>query len=242
MDFRADGLECPEIAERGRQPALREEIQQEGLTRNMAAFARFLEAASFSQGSPLNTSAVAREAGVDRKVVEDYFSILDDLLIGIRLPSFQKKAKRRVVAHPKFYYFDVGVYRAIRPMGPLDDTGSVNGVALESLVLQELRALNDLLDWGFEIFYWRAHSGEEVDFVFYGESGFIAIEVKLASKIRPEDFKGLRAFHADYPAARLLLLYTGERELQMNGCAVVPVSRFLKEPARFLFEGLEQHK
>ena len=83
---------------------LREEIQQEGLTRNLNAFSRFLEAASFSQGSVLNTSGVARECAVERKVVENYFSILEDLLIGCRLPVFTKKAKRRMVSHHKFYF------------------------------------------------------------------------------------------------------------------------------------------
>ena len=88
---------------------LEQEIRQEGLTRNLGAFSRFLEAASFSQGSILNISSVARECAVERKVVESYFMILEDLLIGYRLPVFAKKAKRRVASHPKFYFFDVGV-------------------------------------------------------------------------------------------------------------------------------------
>lgn len=216
---------------------VREEVQQEGLTRNIAAFSRFLEAASFSQGSVLNISSVAREASVERKVVEEYFTILEDLLIGSRLPAFQKKAKRRVTAHPKFYYFDVGVYRAIRPMGPLDDTSSVNGVALETLVYQELRALNDLLEWDFELSYWRAHTGEEVDFVLYGERGIFAIEVKLTNRVRPEDLKGLRAFIRDYPKAHPILLYTGERALRIEECAIVPVAKFLKDPNFYVGEG-----
>ncbi|MCM2280723.1 MAG: ATP-binding protein [Bdellovibrionaceae bacterium] len=217
---------------------VREEVLQEGFTRNIAAFSRFLEAASFSQGSVLNISSVAREASVERKVGEEYFTILEDILIGARLPAFQKKAKRRVTAHPKFYYFDVGVYRAIRPLGPLDDTNSVNGIALETLVYQELRAINDLLAWDFELSYWRAHTGEEVDFVLYGERGFFAIEVKLTNRIRPEDLKGLRAFQSDYPKAHPILLYAGDRQLRIDDCAIVPVAKFLKDPSRFIGEDL----
>lgn len=215
---------------------LREEVQQEGLTRNIAAFSRFLEAASFSQASLLNVSSVAREASIERKVVEDYFSILEDLLIGYRLPSFQKKAKRKVTAHPKFYFFDVGVFRAIRPQGPLDDTSSLNGVALESLVFQELRALNDLLKWDLSLHYWRAHTGEEVDFVLYGEKGFYGIEVKLTSKPRPEDLKGLRAFKSDYPSAQLFFLYTGDQELVIDGIRIISVAKFLTEAEHLLFD------
>ena len=213
---------------------LREEVQQEGLTRNLAAFSRFIETASFSQGSVLNISSVARDSSVERKMVEIYFSIIEDLLIGVRLQSFQKKAKRRVVAHPKFYYFDVGVFRAIRPQGPLDDISSLNGVALETLVFQELRALNDLLKWNMELFYWRSHLGQEVDFVLYGAKGLVAIEVKLAKKIRNEDLKGLKAFQEDYPKASCLLLHTGETITSVNNIKLVPVEKFLLNPEEFL--------
>jgi predicted AAA+ superfamily ATPase len=94
---------------------LREEVQQEGFARNIGAFGRFLEAASFSQGSVLNMAAVARECAISAKVAEDYFSILEDLLIAVRLPVFTKRAKRRLIAHPKFYYFDAGVYQTQDP-------------------------------------------------------------------------------------------------------------------------------
>ncbi len=90
---------------------LREEVLQEGLTRNLGAFTRFLETASFSQGAVLNTSEVAREAGLELKRVENYFSILEDLLLAQKIPVFTKRAKRRMIAHPKFYFFDTGVYR-----------------------------------------------------------------------------------------------------------------------------------
>src|SRR4030042_3068458 len=50
---------------------LEEEIRQEGLTRNLGAFARFLEAASFSQGSVLNISEVARECAGEREVARN---------------------------------------------------------------------------------------------------------------------------------------------------------------------------
>jgi len=120
------------------QTYLEQEILQEGLTRNLAAFSRFLETASFSQGQPLNVASVAREAAVDRKVVEGYFGILKDLLIAYTLPSFTRRAKRRLVAHPKFYFFDPGLYRAIRPMGPYDTPQEIGGLSLETLVCQQL--------------------------------------------------------------------------------------------------------
>ncbi|MEQ8763648.1 MAG: ATP-binding protein [Planctomycetota bacterium] len=202
---------------------LKEEVQQEGLTRNLGAFSRFLEAASFSQGAVLNITEVARECSVERKVVSNYFTILEDLLLAIRLPVFSRKARRKLVAHPKFFFFDVGVYRAIRPAGPLESIGEVEGPALETLVLQQLRALNDVLHLGYAISYWRTPSGTEVDFVLCGKRGLKAIEVKRSDRLRPRDLTGLRAFQEDYPVAECLLLHGGDRDQQEGSISVWPI-------------------
>ena len=207
---------------------LREEVQQEGLTRSLQVFARFLEAASFSQGSVLNISEVARDCGAGRKLVEQYFYILDDLLLAHRLPVFTKRAKRRLVSHPKFYFFDTGVYRAIRPRGPLDRPEEIDSMALETLVFQELLAINDLHRLGYELFYWRTSNGREVDFVLYGEAGIIAIEVKRAAKIRTKELRGLKAFGKDYPMASLYMFYGGETTMYIDDITLIPINEALR--------------
>jgi predicted AAA+ superfamily ATPase len=180
---------------------LEEEVRQEGLTRNLSAFSRFLEAASFSQGSVLNISSVARDCGVERKVVENYFNILEDLLIAYRIPVFAKRAKRRLVVHPKFYFFDVGVYRTLRPMGPLDMPEHVEGISVETLFLQELKTINDTSNLGYTISYWRTSNKMEVDFVLYGNIGIHAFEIKRTGRVSKSMLGGLTAFLRDYPLA-----------------------------------------
>lgn len=208
---------------------LREEVQQEGLTRNLSAFTRFLEVASFSQGQLLNISAVAREAAVERKITENYFSILEDLLIAERVPVFQKKAKRRMVQHPKFYFFDAGVYRALRPKGPLDTPEDIYGAALETVVRQEIKATNDYGDHGYKLYFWRTAEGSEVDIVLYGEKGLIAIEVKRSARANKEEMKGLSEFLEVYPKARTYLVYGGDRDRWEGNIKIVPAEKFLKE-------------
>jgi predicted AAA+ superfamily ATPase len=207
---------------------LHEEVQQEGLTRNLAAFGRFLEAASFSQAAPLNITAVARDCQVERKIVEGYFSILEDLLLAVRLPVFAKRARREVTAHPKFYFFDAGVFRAIRPRGPLDSDGEIDGAAFETLVFQEIRALNDYLDLDYTLYFWRTRTGLEVDFILYGERGLVAIEAKSAPRIRSGDLDGLLAFLAEYPMARAYFVYGGSRAFQEGPIRVLPLGDFLR--------------
>lgn len=208
---------------------LREEVQQEGLTRNLQAFARFLEAASFSQASTLNISEVARDCNVNRKLAEEYFYILEDLLLAHRLPVFAKRAKRRMAAHPKFYFFDAGVFRAIRPKGPLDRPEEIEGAALETLLFQELRAVNDLFGLGYELYYWRTASGLEVDFVLYGEKGLIAIEIKRAARVRNSELRGLKAFASEYPQAVMFFLYGGQKELFVDNITLLPIGTALSK-------------
>ena len=213
---------------------LREEVQQEGLTRNLAAFSRFLQAASFSQASLLNVSDVARDCHVDRKQVESYFEILEDLLIGIRLPAFTKMAKRRLLTSNKFFYFDAGVYRTIRPKGPLDSPEFIDGAALETLFLQEARAINSYLNLNLEIFHWRAQDGHEVDFVLYGEQGVFAFEIKRNKKFRLADLSGLKLFLKDYPMAKAYFLYGGTQSQYLGQIEIHPFETVLKNLPQFL--------
>jgi predicted AAA+ superfamily ATPase len=216
---------------------LREEVQQEGLTRNLGAFGRFLEAASFSQAAPLNVSAVARECRVDRKVAEDYFAILEDLLLAVRVPVFSRRAKRRLAVHPKFYLFDTGVYRTLRPRGPLDTPEEIDGAALETLLLQEVRAINDYRSLGYRLHYWRTAGGLEVDLVLYGERGLLAFEVKRAARVGPQDLRALAAFRDDYPMAKAWLVYTGTRAYREEGVDVLPLDVCLRELPALLGAG-----
>lgn len=207
---------------------LEEEVFQEGLTRNLSVFARFLETASFSQGSVLNTSEVAREAGINRKVVEDYFKILEDLLIGYRLPVFNKRAKRRLLAHPKFYFFDVGIYKTLRPMGPLDMPEMVAGISYESLFFQDMVAINNNLNLGYKLFYYKTATGIEVDFVAYGEKGIRAFEIKRANKISSNAIKGLKHFSKEYPQSKNFLIYGGKRKMREGDIEILPIEYALK--------------
>jgi len=208
---------------------LREEIQIEAQVRNLALFSRFLEAATFSQASVLSVAGVAQECGVDRKTAESYFQLLEDLMIGIRLPVFRRRAKRKLVTHPKFYFFDVGVFTTLRPRGPLDPQEEIQGAAIETLVLQELRATLANFNLDYELSYWRSQKKEEVDFVLYGSAGLIAIEVKRAGRFGEQDLLALKAFLADYPTARAYLLYGGRQRLKFETIEVMPLEEALQD-------------
>jgi len=206
---------------------LEQEVQAEGLTRNIGAFARFLEVMSFSHGAVLNASAVARECEIERRTVVNYIDILEDLLLGFRVPVFTRRAKRKTISHPKFYYFDAGVFRSLRPRGPLDSDAEIHGAGLEGLVAQHLRAWVEYSDGRQELTYWHTRGGSEIDFIVYGEIGFYAIEVKHTRRINPSDLRGLKAFREDYPEAETALIYRGDERRRIDNIWCIPVQEFL---------------
>jgi predicted AAA+ superfamily ATPase len=213
---------------------LREELIHEGIIRNVQAFAKFLEAASFSQASILNISNIARDVDKDPKVISDYFEILEDLLIAQRLPIFSRKGKRKTIAKSKFYFFDVGVYRALRPSGPLDDASGLNGHAFETLIFQEITAMNDYLNLGYDISFWHTVSNQEVDFILYGKKGLHAIECKCSKIITSSDLKSLHLFKNDFKPAQLSLIYGGDEEFVIDDVRIIPAQKFLVDMQKYL--------
>jgi uncharacterized protein len=164
--------------------------------------------------------------------VAAYVEVLEDLLLAFRVPVFTRRAKREAVTHPKLFLFDTGVFRSLRPRGPLDRPEEIEGAALEGLVAQHLRA------WlayraadrqgDAQLFYWRTRSGVEVDFVVYGHQAFVAIEVKHSNRVHPADLRALETFGEDYPQAQLILLYRGARRERRGRVTILPVEPFLR--------------
>ena len=207
---------------------VREEVQAERLVRDVGDFSRFLEALSFSHAAELNVANVARECQVERKTVESFVTIAEDLLLATRLNVFARRAKRALTAHPKFYFFDAGVFRSLRPAGPLDRRDEADGAALEGLVFQHLRTW---AAWNSrakrQLHFWRTRSGHEVDFVIYAKDEFVALEVKNTRSPRDADLKSLVRFREDYPEATAILLHRGTERTRERGVWCIPVEPFL---------------
>ncbi len=206
---------------------LKEEVSAEGLTRNLEAFSRFLEFSSFSQGQPLTMTTLATDVGVSAKLIGSYLEILEDLLLAKQIPVFTKRAKRRMAVHPKFFLFDVGVYRTLRPKGPLDSDSEVDGSALETLFFHHHRALGEFTQWDQELFYWRTAQKAEVDFVSYGGLGIFAFEIKRGAVLRQEELNALKLFKQDYPMAKCFFLYGGREERLLDQIQILNFEKAL---------------
>lgn len=205
---------------------LKEEVFDEGLTRNTAAFSRFFEALSFSHAEVLNFSALGRDCGVDSKTVREYFQILEDTLLGTLLEPFARHRSRAIITRaPKFYLFDVGVAGHITERSIERAMGPNFGRALEHFVLMEILAYRSYREVEFPVRFWRTKSGLEVDFVL-GRLGEVAIEVK-GGRVRPEELKGLRAFTEEHRSKHAIVISTEDAPRRVGSTDILPWREFL---------------
>lgn len=203
---------------------LEQEIAQEGATRNLPAFSRFLEVAALSSGEQINYQAIASDARVPRTTVQEYFSILKDTLLAREVPVWRRGRSRKTVETAKFYLFDTGVARRLQGRRSLAPGTPEYGHAFETWVLHELASFADTFRPDAEIAYWRTRTGLEVDFVVAGE---VAIEAKTTREATARDLKGLRAI-ADEAAFRHRILVCNEpRERRVDGVQILPWPLFV---------------
>lgn len=207
---------------------LKEEVFAEGLARNVAAFARFFDAAGYSQGELVNFSNIARDTGVDAKTVKEYFQILVDTLLGRMVEPYAKRPSRQIIGRaPKFYFFDVGVAGALTKRHIAEERGDAFGRAFEHFILMEIAAHASYRDLHYPIRFWRTKAGLEVDFVL--GDGEIAVEVKGSARLDGRDMRSLSVFAEEYHPRQAILVCNERAERRVGSLRIMPWRSFLAE-------------
>ncbi|MBU0734872.1 MAG: AAA family ATPase [Proteobacteria bacterium] len=209
------------------QDYLKEEVFDEGLTRNIPAFSRFFDGMGYSHGELTNYTNIARECGVDSKTVKEYYQILVDTLLGRMVEPFKKRQDRGVISRAaKFYLFDVGVAGAITKRHLKEERGELFGKAFEHFLFMEIAAYNSYRELDFDINYWRTKSGLEVDFVL--GRGEVAIEVKGSSRVDKRDLRPLKTFVETYSPKSAFVVCNERAERVVGKMRIVPYREFLQ--------------
>ncbi|NDC37210.1 MAG: ATP-binding protein [Proteobacteria bacterium] len=204
---------------------LQEEIRAEALTRSIESFSRFLTVAGLANGRQLNFTKIGADAQVPPRTIQEFFSVLEDTLIGFQLPSYRKALSRKAVATSKFYFFDIGVAHALQGIRHIAPGTVAYGDAVEHLVATELRAFLSYTRSEQPLAYWRTTSKFEVDFLI-GDS--IAVEVKATGRVASSDIRSLLALSEDLTLRRKIIV-SSEPEYRKfdSGIEVMPLEQFL---------------
>jgi len=188
---------------------IREEIIAEQAVRNLEPFRMFLEVAAQSNGKIVNYSKVASDVGVSVKTAISYFSILEETLVGYLLPAYHRSVRKQQLKHPKFYYFDTGVAKALsRTLEiPLAEKTYAYGEAFEHYIICEFFRLAGYLKPDWRLSYLNTAGGAEIDLIIDrpGQQD-ILIEIKSTKEVKEHDVRVLAELAADFENAKAYCL------------------------------------
>lgn len=206
------------------QTYLKEEILDEAIVRNIGAFNRFLELAGDQSGKIVNYSTFARDTGVSSKTIKGYYQILEDTLIALKLEPYLKSARKRLIMHPKYYLFDIGVINAISGRISVSSVKgtTVYGMLFEHFVILETFRLINYAEKPYRMYHWRSSHGAEVDLLVETVDSLWAIEIKSSPTVRSGDLSGLKSFMGDYKNSKPLCVSTADKPYIAAEIPVIP--------------------
>jgi predicted AAA+ superfamily ATPase len=209
---------------------MKEEILLEHFVKNLEPFRIFLEVAAQCNGKIVNFSTIAREAQIDDKTVKNYYSLLEDTLLGFYLPAYHKSIRKGQAGHPKFYFFDLGVKRAIeRSLQDRFSEGSfAYGDAFEHLVIAEVFRLNSYLAGDFRLSYFRTKEGKEIDLILSRGRKTIVIEIKSRSKVDESEVRVLKNLGHELKANEFYYLSNDPFSTNIAGVHCLPWQKGLQ--------------
>jgi len=210
---------------------IKEEIQQEALTRNMPAFSQFLELSGFENGNIINCKNISREIGVDAKTIRGYFQILEDTLLGLFLYPYSKSHRDRLISHPKFYLFDPGIQRTLtRQLDAELVTGtSYYGNAFEHWIILETMRLLDYSEIEYKISFFRTQDGMEVNLILELQNKIWVIEIKASNQPSSTSLRGIKSLIKDHPYDRAICVCTAPNAYKEGKIEILPWQHFFSQ-------------
>ena len=206
---------------------LREEVQAEAVTRNIRAFAEFLDVIALSNAQEISLESLASDCQVSPGTIKNYLQVLEDTSLGFSLKGFTKTRKRKAIARSKHFLFDLGVTNQLCRRGEIQERSEMFGVAFEHFIILEVRAYLSYFRKEIDLFYWRSTSQFEVDLVLGREA---AIEIKGTSLVQDKHLKGLLALKEEGLHKRYLVVSLDPHRRRTNdGIEILPWQEFLAQ-------------
>lgn len=211
---------------------LTEEVHAEALVRNLQGFQNFLDVAAAQFAEQVNLLGVSRDCQVAYTTVREYYSILEDTLLGFFLPPYVKSVRKRMSLAPRFYFFDNGVTRAL--LGKVDPKPSPieRGRLFEQWIVQEVRRLCEYHRKAFKLYFWRTSHGAEVDLLVERQGKVImAIECKHRASVGIADLTGLRSLREVMPGVECFIVAPLRHRQRLDFATALPPRELLSELA-----------
>lgn len=229
--WESENEDCREFLITYAETYLKKEIAAEGLVRDIGPFAQFLDIAAANDGETVNFSNIARVCSLSAKTAQQYYQILEDTFLAFKLPAWSKSARRRLVSHPRFYFFDTGITNALAHTLSEQLNPQIRGHRFEQFVVCQLMSAIHYRRLDIQLYYWRTNHGAEVDVLLCkGSQIMCALEIKSGKNIAGETLTGLRSFLDDNPEVPAFVLGSEQnRRLLDKNISVMNWNEFICE-------------
>ncbi|MEM7535270.1 MAG: ATP-binding protein [Chloroflexota bacterium] len=152
---------------------------------------------AFQIGQEISLSELGTQLGMSKDTVARYIDLLEQSYIVFRLHGFSRNLRKEVTKRDKIYFWDLGIRNmVIENINDLSNRNDV-GQLWENLMIAERRKWLDYADVLGSVYFWRTHSGSEVDLVQEGSGQLSAFEYKWGTK----RVRVPKAFMNAYPEA-----------------------------------------
>jgi uncharacterized protein len=206
---------------------LKEEIQNEALTRKIAHFSEFLDLMALSNGQEISYQSISGDCGVSANSIKNYIQILEDTLVAFQLPGYTKTRKRKSISRSKLYFFDIGVTNSLAKRGKIMPGSELFGKAFEHFIILEVRAFLSYSRKDAKMYYWRSTSQFEVDLVIDNRW---AIEIKSTTLTQNKHLKGIRALKEEGDVENFAMVSCDSNErVTKDNITIFPWKRFLEK-------------
>ncbi len=216
---------------------LKEEIFQEGLSRNLSQFTQFIELAGQYHGQIISFENISREIGVSGDTVKAWFQILEDTLLGQFIEPYKLNFFKKEVKHSKFYFFDCGIARAAEGIKSLDSVSEKNGFYFESIILNELKAFKEVSKKDFSLFFYSISGGGDIDFIIETKkktlskpSEYLLLNIKYSKtwKTTFQKFDQIIIEKSENRCLKSIGIYQGSHRLKKDKTDIYPTYEFIE--------------
>ncbi len=190
-------------------------IEYEGL------LLRILAIVASHPGMLSDYQGLARELGINRATLSNYFFYLEESFLLRKLYNFSKNRLTSEKKMKKIYLATPSFFAAL-------NRNVAESEAVENLIVTQLEGM----------FFWRDPQKHEVDLVIERDGGILPVEVKWKEAVDRKDIKGLVRFCGVFGCSTGIVITKGlakEESITAHGRSIairyVPAWQYLLEPS-----------
>lgn len=133
---------------------------------------------AFQMGSEVSINEIARTAKTDAKTTARYLDLLEKMFIVKRIRGFSRNLRNEISKKAKYYFLDNGVRNAV--ISQFNDISLRNdiGALWENFIFIELLKKSGISGSLDNYYFWRTHTGQEIDIIKESNGKLTAIECK----------------------------------------------------------------